>query len=240
MILWLLFGLCFLVQCFTTPIFLKFQWPSRTIKSHIMKMVCATLFVAVGILSVKISGNTSDYAKTMILGLVLGWIGDLFLHFDKQSMFAIGFISFLAGHIAYIKAYILALNGYENYSQFNIFEIVLGIALVVLSFLGAKKFKVSFSMKVLKYGIMLYTIILITMFLKASALGVNYLISGGETGIIALLVLVIGSMFFVMSDGSLGVLLFGGQKKNKPLKIFNIVTYFAGQMLLASSILFIR
>jgi hypothetical protein len=34
--------------------------------------------------------------------------------------------------------------------------------------------------------------------------------------------------------------MFGGQKKNRPLKIFNIVTYFAGQMLLASSILFVN
>jgi hypothetical protein len=44
----------------------------------------------------------------------------------------------------------------------------------------------------------------------------------------------------VLSDATLGLIMFGGQKRNKPLKVFNIVTYFAGQAMLASSILFIK
>ncbi len=238
--LWIIFGACFLLQCFTTPLFLKYSWPSRTVKSHILKMICAALFVAVGFLSIKISGNTSDFAVTMLVGLILGFVGDFFLHFDNQSYFAIGFISFMAGHIAYIKAYVCALNLYEGYNQFNAYEIVAGIVICVFALWQAKRFKVSFSMKILKYGIILYSIILVTMFLKAVALGVNFLISGGENGVLALLVLSIGSLLFVMSDATLGILLFGGQKKNRPLKIFNIGTYFAGQMLLASSVLFIK
>ncbi len=238
--LWIIFGACFLLQCVTTPLFLKYSWPSRTVKSHILKMVCAALFVAVGFLSIKISANTSDFAITMLVGLILGFVGDFFLHFDKQIYFAIGFISFMAGHIAYIKAYVCALNLYDGYSQFNIYEIIAVIVLCASALWVAKRFKVSFSMKILKYGIMLYTVILITMFLKATALGLNFLVSGGENGVFALLVLSIGSLFFVMSDATLGILLFGGQKKNRPLKIFNIATYFAGQMLLASSVLFIK
>ncbi len=78
MALWIAFGACFVLQCFTTPVFLKYQWPDRTVKSHIMKMVCASLFVAVGGLSMVISGNTSDFAITMMLGLILGFIGDYF------------------------------------------------------------------------------------------------------------------------------------------------------------------
>ncbi len=240
MTLWIPFALCFLLQCVTTPLFLKYSWPSRTVKSHIMKMVCATLFVAVGILSVEITGNTSIYALTMIIGLVLGWIGDLFLHFDKQSLFAVGFVSFMLGHIAYIKAYVDALHSYEGYTQFNAIEVIGGILLITLAIIGFKYFKIELSIKILKVGIVFYTGVLIGMFLKATALGVNFMLSGGENGILALMVLMFGSMFFVMSDATLGVLLFGGQKKNRPLKIFNIATYFAGQMLLASSILFIK
>ncbi len=150
-----------------------------------------------------------------------------------------GFMILYLGHIAYIKAYVSALSGYEGYNGFNKIEITVAVILILFAFLAVKKFKMSFSMKLLKYGVMLYVLVLITMFLKATALGVNFLVSGGENGIFALLALMIGSAFFVMSDTTLSVLLFGGQKKNKPLKIFNIVTYFAGQMLLASSILFI-
>ena len=50
----------------------------------------------------------------------------------------------------------------------------------------------------------------------------------------------LGAILFVLSDGSLGMILFAGKKGNRPLKIFNIVTYFAAQILLASSIFFIR
>ncbi len=237
---WIGFGLCFLLQCLSTPLFLKYSWPSRTNKSHVLKMLCATLFLAVGLLSMQIAGNFSDFAKTMIIGLVLGWIGDLFLHFDKPSLFVVGFISFLAGHIVYIKAYICALNVYEDYNQINVFEIIAAIGIAVLGIWAGNRFKVSFSMKLLKFGVVSYATILGIMFIKATALGVYNLINGGENAVIALFVLSIGAMLFVLSDSTLAVLLFGGQKKNRPLKIFNIVSYFAGQMLLASSILFIK
>ena len=87
---------------------------------------------------------------------------------------------------------------------------------------------------------MLYAVIITVMFLKASALGIKYYLSGAEGGIYAALVLTVGSFFFVLSDASLAVILFGGKGKSYTLKIFNIVTYFWGQVMLASSILFIN
>lgn len=240
MILKILFALCFVLECVFTPLFLKEYWPNRTNKSHCLKMVCASLFVCVAVLSMYIADNFTAFAFTMLLGSVLGWIGDLFLHFNGQKTFAVGFVSFLAGHIVYIKAYINALNTYEDYNQFNIVEIIVCVLLVVVALICSKKFKVQFSTKLLQIAIMVYTFILILMFLKATALGVNYMLSGASDGIWALLVLFLGSLFFMSSDATIGILMFGGQKKNRPLKIFNIATYFAGQILLASSILFIK
>ena len=95
-------------------------------------------------------------------------------------------------------------------------------------------------MKILKLGVMAYSAILCVMLLKATSLGINFALSGGKYGILAAVVLSLGALLFMLSDGTIGILMFGGQKKNKPLKVFNIVTYFAGQMLLASSILFIN
>ncbi len=240
MTLWIFFGVCFVIQCFSTPLFLKLIWPNRSIKSLVAKMVCATLFVSVGFLSVKISGNTSEFAQTMMLGLILGWIGDYFLHSERNVFFGIGFMSFMAGHIVYIIAYVRALNTFEGYSHFNVFEIAAIVILLSISVYVFKRFKLQFSMKLLEFGVYAYTVILCTMFIKATSLGINYALSGEAYGVFAVLVLSFGSLFFLLSDATIGVLMFGGQNKNRPLKAFNIITYFAGQMLLASSILFIN
>ncbi len=238
--LWILFGLFFVLQCVFTPWFLKASWPTRSNKSLLLKMLAASMFVATGILSMFIAENFSQFAFTMLAGLFFGWVGDFFLHSSSQKFFAIGFSSFLIGHIFYIAAYINALKTFEDYNHFNIIEVIAGIVLVVVGAICFKKFNLQFSMKLLKYAIAVYTLVLITMFIKATSLGVNYMLSGGDGGLISLIVLSLGAMLFVASDFTIGILLFGGQKGNRPLKIFNIVTYFAGQMLLASSILFIN
>ena len=240
MTLWIPFALCFVVQCFSTPLFLKLIWPTRSMKSLAAKMLSATMFLAVALLSVKISGNTSDFAKTMLLGIIFGWIGDFFLHSERQSFFVVGFFSFMAGHIAYITAYVRALNTFEGYNHFNFIEVSILVALLITSVYVFKKYKFEFSMKILKLGVMAYSAILCVMLLKATSLGVNFALSEGKYGILAAVVLSLGALLFMLSDGTIGILMFGGQKKNKPLKVFNIVTYFAGQMLLASSILFIN
>ena len=238
--LWILLILFFVLQCVFTPLFLKASWPNRTTKSHCLKMVCATLFVSTGLLSMTISSNFTSFARVMLVGLVLGWIGDLFLHFDNNKTFAIGFTSFLAGHVVYIKNYIDCLSKYQGYNHFNIIELVAFALLLVVAFVLFKKFKMEFSTNLLKIAVIAYTIILVLMFIKATSLGINHYLSGAEGGIGAVLTLFFGGLFFVASDGTIGILMFGGQKRNRPLKIFNIATYFAGQMLLALSILFVK
>jgi len=176
----------------------------------------------------------------MVVGLLLGWVGDFFLHSEKNVFFGIGFVSFLAGHIAYITAYVRALNTFEGYNNFNAVEITVFAALMLVSVFVFKRFKLEFSIKLLKYAVWVYTAVLSFMFIKATSLGVHFSLNGGQNGVLALLTLAFGSLFFLLSDATIGILMFGGQRKNRPLKIFNIVTYFAGQMLLASSILFVN
>lgn len=242
MLLWGLFIACIVIEIIFTPLFLKAQWPQACFKSLVYKMICSTAFVSIGVLSIFISGNKSTYAIMMLAGLVLGWIGDYFLHAKTtNTYFAIGMVSFMLGHIVYIACYVHTLPAISTeYNMFNPVEIIIIVVLLVLSYIGAVKFKVEFSMKLLKFGVIAYTAILVTMFIKASALGVTYYKNGAENGWIALIVLVLGSLCFTLSDATIGLLMFAGKKKNKPLKVFNIVTYFAGQTLLASSILFIN
>lgn len=189
-----------------------------------------------------IADNTSPYAITMLIGLILGWIGDYFLHAKPtNAYFVTGFLSFLVGHFAYIFAYVKATPLIDpDYKTFNIAEILVGAVLIIVALITTKVLKVNFAPKVVKYAIGVYFIVITVMFVRASALGYCYYSTGGKYGIIAWLLLTVGSIFFVLSDSTLGIIGFGGQKKNYPLKIFNIITYFWGQVMLASSILFIN
>ena len=242
MVLWILFAVCIILEIIFTPLFLKAQWPGMCFKSLFYKMICSTAFVSIGILSMFIAGNQTTYAIMMLVGLAFGWLGDYFLHAKPtNTYFGLGLVSFMLGHIIYIVCYIRTLPVISpDYNMFNFAEIIAVISLLVGAITLAIKFKVEFSMKILQFGVIVYTLVLIVMFVKATSLGINYCLTGASNGVIAALVLTLGSLCFVLSDATLGLIMFGGQKRNKPLKVFNIITYFAGQALLASSILFIK
>ena len=200
------------------------------------------MFVSIGVLSMFIADNFSKYATTMLVGLVFGWIGDYFLHAKPtNAYFATGFTSFLIGHIFYIVAYVKALPKlFPEYEMFNAPEIAVALVVITSALIAAKVLKVNFSPKIVKYAIAVYFLIITFMFVKASALGYHQWQSGAEGGILPFVLLTLGSLFFVLSDATLDIIIFGGQKRNYPLKIFNIITYFWGQIMLASSILFIN
>ena len=200
------------------------------------------MFVSIGVLSMFIADNFSTYAIIMLVGLVFGWIGDYFLHAKPSDVyFVTGFVSFLVGHIFYIVAYVKALPTlFSDYKMLNAPELIIGGVVVVIAFVMMKLTKMKMTPKIVAVGIWVYFCILTFMFVKATALGYQQWQSGAEGGLLAFVVLTLGSFFFVLSDASLGVIMFGGQKKNYPLKIFNIITYFWGQIMLASSILFIN
>ena len=44
------------------PFFLKAGWPKKTKKSLLLKMICSTLFILVGVLSILLAGRFSHYA----------------------------------------------------------------------------------------------------------------------------------------------------------------------------------
>lgn len=242
MVLWILFGLCLVVEVVCVPWYLKALWPEKCTKSLILKMVCATMFVSIGVLSMFISGNFSSYAITILIGLVFGWVGDYFLHAKPSDVyFVTGFLSFLIGHFFYIGAYVRALPKlFPDYKMLNAPELIIGAVVIVLAFIMLKLTKMKMTPKIVAFGIWLYFIILTFMFVKATALGYHQWQSGAEGGILPFVLLTLGSLFFVLSDATLGIIIFGGQKRNYPLKIFNIITYFWGQIMLASSILFIN
>lgn len=242
MALKLLFCLCLVVELFCVPWYLKALWPEKCRKSLVLKMVCSTMFVSICVLSMFIADNFSRYAITMLVGFVFGWIGDYFLHAKpSNAYFVTGFISFLIGHIIYIVAFVKATPVIApDYKLFNGIEIAVIIGIVTLLMVAAEVVKVKFSPSVVKVGVIIYLLAINSMVVRAAVLGYSYYKTEAEFGIVALLLLGIGATAFLLSDITLGIIIFGGRKKNYPIKIFNIITYFWGQVMLASSILFIN
>lgn len=242
MFLKILFALAVAIEFVTVPLFLKYSWPEKTFKSLCYKMISATLFLVTGLLAMKISSNSTPYASLVMFGLFFGWLGDLFLGYPskKIAVFGIGLFAFLGGHIFYIAAFQKAI--YVRYPQsaaFAWYEILLVLALVGLVVFYALKKKINIK-SIMAVPVVMYAVTISCMLVKALRLCVGEWLYGMNDHMLALfLTVAIGAVMFVLSDGSLGILLFAGQEKNRPLKFFNIGTYFAAQILLASSIFII-
>jgi len=222
------------------PLFLKAMWPTRSKKSLALKIICSTLFVFAGLFAVKISGNTSLFSKFIFLGLLFGWLGDFFLHVSSKVIyFLFGLLSFLAGHIFYICAYCWAIGRYFpgvrffDIAETAAFFFVFGIA-VLYAVLQKMKFGIAL------IPITAYTAILILMFTKASSLGLRMVFATMQDAKLICALLMLGALLFVISDSLLGIMMFNGKKNSHPMKIVNIITYFAAQILLACTILFLK
>ena len=239
----ILFALTILAEFYTVPTFLKYYWPKKCKQSLIFKMISATLFVLCGVLAMKISGNNSSYAYLMVLGLVFGWRGDYFLHSLKDRMieFIIGGVAFLVGHIFYSAAFYHALKTLKPDAKLlNWYDFVaVGIVVVLVTLYVVLK-KIYQKKGPMVIGLMLYGIFLTAMVVKACLyMYAEWDYGVSDTMVPALLTVGIGSVFFFLSDGSLGLILTGDEVKRK-MRIFNIITYFIAQILLAVSILFVR
>ncbi len=222
------------------PLFIKAQWPKKTTKSLILKMICASLFVAIGVTAMIDAENTSLYAILMVIGLIMCWFGDLFLHVSpKQIYFFIGLIFFLTGHVFFASAYTIAVKDmFPEASIFDWREMLAIAALLIFGIFGRRR-TMTHKLGKAQIPVLIYAAVLITMFVKACSLGVRYGLSDLPYNIAVCLLLCIGAGLFVVSDSTLVYINFD-KRRTFRLKAVNLVTYFGAQVLLASSILFIR
>ena len=235
--------LCIALEFVFVPLFLKYSWPKKCRTSLIYKMVCSALFFAVGLLALKISGNVSAYATLILWGLALGWAGDFFLHLitDKLWVFGLGLFAFLGGHIFYILAFQKALGfmTHEGAEPFRWQEIVAVVCILALFALYAVKKKVKQKV-ILVIPVVLYAVTISAMLAKGFRLCFENALTWGYAPKLPLfLTVALGAVLFILSDATLGMILFAGHEKNRPLKIFNIATYYAAQVLLGCSIFLI-
>ncbi|MBQ8210131.1 MAG: hypothetical protein IJZ35_06080 [Clostridia bacterium] len=235
--------LAIIIELIFVPKFLVAQRPGICIKSFCFKMICATMFVATGFLCYRYSGNTSEFAKHMLIGLCLGWVGDVFLHIKpkKEFFFAIGFCFFFSSHILYLIAFSKASKQYLQQSKA---ATIISIALIAIVIFGSylyikfkKKMKMNLLTAPLCFG---YGLVLVPMMVNAFMFSVQYIAAGYPNAIWGGICLTLGGISFYLSDFTIAFLMFNeADKGNIPLKNFNIGTYFFAQTMLALSILFI-
>lgn len=244
----ILLGVCYFLFLVFVPLYDKAYWPEPTKKSLTFKMIAATAFVGIGLLGMLITDNTSQYANLMIIGLALGWFGDLFMHIPhppgnpRMSVVYMGAAGFLVGHIFYVLAFVKStIRLVDNYNFFTIPEVVAFVVIFLAFALTLKPvFKFNFANTFMKVTLHIYSIFLIVMLIKSCVFGVTYYTSGSENGLWGMLILIVGGIFFFISDLTLGIRLLGGGKGNKTIKTVSLYAYFIAQLLLATSILFIK
>lgn len=248
MLLKVLLVLCYVLFLVFVPLYDKAYWPEPTKKSLACKMVAATAFVLIGVLGMFITDNKSDYITTMVIGLILGWVGDLFMHIPhppgnpRMSVVYIGAASFLIGHIFYVSAFVKSTMALTvNYNFFTIPEIIAFFVIFITFALMLKPiFKFEYKNLFMQIALYFYSMFLIVMLIKSCKFGITYFLSGAENGLPAMLILLIGGVLFFISDLTLGLRLLGSAKGNKKVKTLSLYAYFFAQLLLATSILFIH
>lgn len=248
MLLKVLLGICYILFFVFVPLYDKAYWPEPTKKSLTCKMIAASAFVAIGFFATKITGNESYYANIMLIGLILGWVGDLFMHIPhppnnpRMSVVYIGAASFLIGHIFYVMAFVkstMALT--PNYKFFTIPEVIIFIIIFIAFALSLEPvFKFKYTNTFMKVTLHLYSIFLIVMLIKSCKFGITYYLSGAQNGLWGMIILLVGGVLFFISDLTLGLRLLGSAKGNKKVKTLSLYSYFFAQLLLATSILFIH
>jgi len=165
----------------------------------------------------------------MMLGLVSGLVGDLFLevqwfyHQRRNYMIKQGMVIFLIGHVFYI----FAINAFVGFSYISL---IVGLVMTSVVYLGSKVMKLDFqNLKVMTY---IYTFVIFTMVgmavYQAFELSFNlYSIS-----------FMVGAILFGISDLLLAPIYFK-ENTSKAFVVANLGTYYMAQLLIALSIMFL-
>ena len=232
----ILFVLIFIAVNVINVFFVNAQRNGPTKKSLALKMAGATGYMLTCILAMLIGKNNSRFAWLILAALFLCWIGDLFLHLWQHKAYpVIGFLGFLSGHFVFIGAFLNKIQLLTPERGFFSLAEILFVASFCIGFL-LFSWAIGTNLKgLIKIPLLVYAAVITTMFCKALIMGLTYKNAGGQNGVPAAVCAAAGAALFVASDFSIAILMFNEKyKKNYPLKMFNMVTYFLAVLLLSA------
>ncbi|MBP3431801.1 MAG: lysoplasmalogenase [Clostridia bacterium] len=227
----ILFGAFSMVFCI---LFCIFRAKKANVLSLALKTISSVCFILCGIFAIKTMGS-NNVNLLIIAGLVLGLIGDIILDLkimypdQGNQYFIVGTSSFAIGHVFYFLAVLFYNTAVvPAIMPWNIL-ICIGVAIVLTLgiMLPSKKLGLNFGKMI--YIVALYSFILTFMMAYAISIAIFNPIFW---------IFAVGMIVFFLSDLVLSLQYFGGNT-SKSLIYVNHILYYAAQILIAISVLFI-
>lgn len=187
----------------------------------LLKTLASLAFVCLGLLGAARAGGA--YAWLTWIGLILGAAGDVLLQFmdcrpkDREPFFRAGLGAFLIGHVFYIVAFAL-LGRVTGWAVL--------LAAVLFAALFLLQFPARMDLKGQKVPVYAYAAVISVM----TAFAVLSFGAGARGALVGL-----GGLLFLVSDAILALIFFSPIRE-KALPTWNLITYYAAQILLALSI----
>ena len=206
-----------------------------SVKNLLFKSVSSLCYLLTAVFALIENSSAYTYGSLIIMGGALGLVGDILLDLkgiykrEEKIYLKGGFIFFLIGHIFYICALV--------YSLKIKWWIVLASA-VISAIIGIATVAMANIMKV-HYGAYRKIVAIYVAFLAMTMLTsvCAAVISSFQKGYV---LMAIGSVLFLLSDAVLSNTFFG-RGKDKPRHLFiNHFLYYAGQYLIAASVMFVK
>ena len=203
----------------------------------VKKMICSTLFVLAAVVAALSIDIFLVYGLCVIIGLVLSWLGDLFLAFSLKGMpFVLGLGSFLLGHVAYVVAFSFGVSAITGSIAPAWYEFLIVAAVIGTCFIVKKKCNII--LKEMAMPVLFYAVTISVMLARAFHLGISYCGLDAPNGVMFCLMMIFGATMFVVSDSVLVFIIFKNMSNNKT-ETANLVTYYLAQMIFATSLFFI-
>lgn len=229
MSLYTIFGIVFCGICFQAY-FIYVEHKEEYAPAVIFKGLASLMFIFLGFGGLKVA-EPHDVAKLVLIGLILGGIGDVLLNLRfvfkemGQKIFLGGILAFLLGHVIYLVALI-------KLSTSVLWSVIIGIvaAAIILFWI----FKNITAKKVFK----IFGVFYIGAVVLMTAVAIGNLIA--NPGMVAYWVYAIGAVLFTASDIILIFNTFGGGDPKFSMRIGNLSLYYAGQILIALSLQFLK
>lgn len=205
-----------------------------SVKNLLFKSVSSLCYLLTAVFALINNNSAYTYGSLIIMGGALGLVGDILLDLkgiyksEEKVYLKGGFIFFLVGHIFYTCAIIYSV-------KIKWWLVLICAAVSVLIGIGTV---LSANIMKVHYGAYRKTVAVYVAFLAMTTAvsAVSMFVTGFEKGYV---ILTAGSVLFLLSDAVLSNTFFG-RGKDKPYHLFiNHFLYYAGQYLIAASVMFV-
>lgn len=205
----------------------------RSVNGVFIKNVVSYFFLFTNLAAAKSNPDNWNYAMILLLGGVLGLMGDIYLDQkwvypgDKDRYLLFGFISFGLGHLFYIRAMVMKADlTAKNFVIPLIFGAVIAVGNLILEKPSRQNFG-KFKAVVTAYGFILAVM--------AATAAVSYY----KTRNTGFLMFTVAGVLFLISDVILSEMYFSLDDRNTVGRfVMNHATYYAAQYLIALTPLF--